>query len=206
MTQISEDNRGRPRTFNEVEVLDASIPLFLKRGYFGISITELLNTVKMERSSFYLAFGDKVSFYCQVLQLYHDRAYSTMENHLSEEGHFVSAFDKVIDFFYDNCTKDDFNYGCLTANAAIEVDEKHEQIGRTVRDLRGKMVELYRRRLEQAVRDKQISESLDTEATAQFLKCCLDGMAVHARGHKDLHSIDQIRDNIRQIVRRYALN
>lgn len=206
MSQTSKENRGRPRTFDESEVLDACIPLFLKRGYFGVSVTELLDAIKMERSSFYLAFGDKVSFYCQVLILYHERAYAIMEASLREENDIVAAFDKIIDFFYDNCTKDDFNYGCLTANAAIEIDEKHELIGRTVRDLRGKMVSLYRQRLEQAIDDNQVSQNLDPESTAQFLKCCLDGMAVHARGHRDLESIGQIRDNIRVLVRSYAIN
>ena len=205
VTPTIDDNRGRPRTFDEDKVLDASIPLFLKSGYFGISISEILQALQMERSSFYLAFGDKVSFYCQVLNLYHDRAYATMKNGLDDNNDFVDAFDSVIDFFYVNVTKDEFNYGCLTANAAVEVDEKHEKIGNTVRELRSKMVDLYKDRLERAKKDGQVPDNTDTEATAQFLKCCLDGMAIHARGHKDLRSIGQIRDHIRTIVRSYAM-
>ena len=201
MTQIIEENRGRPRSFDENEVLNASIPLFLQAGYFGISISEILQATKLERSSFYLAFGDKVSFYCKVLRLYHARAFAIMKQDLYSEGHFVEGFNKVIDFYYDNCTQEDFNYGCLTANAATEVDEKHELISRTVGELRQSMVDLYAGRLEQAKRDGQTSGDFDAVSSAQFLKCCLDGMAIHARGQKNLSSVDQICDHIRDIVK-----
>ena len=205
MVRLTEESRGRPRTFDETEVLNNSIPIFLKHGFFGISISELLDAIGMERSSFYLAFGDKESFYCQVLDCYHQRAFGDMKSFLDNESDFVTGFDQVIDYFYENSTRDKFNYGCLTANAATEIEVKNTKINHTVQTIRNQMVDLFDQRLKRGIRDGQISPSIDTKASAQFLKCCLDGMAVHARGHRDLESIGQIRDNIRQIIRGYRI-
>ncbi|EPB7991228.1 TetR family transcriptional regulator [Escherichia coli] len=66
------DNRymGRPREFDETEVLVAAIDCFWERGYEARSIRELADKMGLTGASLYNAFGDKRTLYCRALHHY----------------------------------------------------------------------------------------------------------------------------------------
>jgi AcrR family transcriptional regulator len=59
---------GRPRAFDETEVVEAASRLFASRAYDGISIDDLVSHLGVHRNSLYKAFGSKRGLYLAALR------------------------------------------------------------------------------------------------------------------------------------------
>lgn len=59
---------GRPRGFNEDDVLEAAAAIFVRSGYEGTSIDDLVKGLNLHRGSIYKAFGSKRGLFLAVLQ------------------------------------------------------------------------------------------------------------------------------------------
>ena len=59
--------RGRPRLFDRDLAVELAADLFRKRGYEGVSITDLTDAIGIGRPSLYAAFGSKAALFEEVL-------------------------------------------------------------------------------------------------------------------------------------------
>lgn len=59
---------GRPRGFDEVEVIGSAADLFARRSYDGVSIDELVARLGVHRNSLYKTFGSKRGLYLAALR------------------------------------------------------------------------------------------------------------------------------------------
>lgn len=57
---------GRKRAFDEDEVLDRARDLFIRSGYRGVSVGDLLAATGLQRASLYNAFGSKQGLFLAV--------------------------------------------------------------------------------------------------------------------------------------------
>jgi len=65
--------RGRPRSFDETQVLDRSIDVFWQRGYRDVTTRDLEREIGISQSSIYNAFGSKEGLYSEVVGRYRHR-------------------------------------------------------------------------------------------------------------------------------------
>ena len=113
---------ARPTEFDRDQTLEAAMKLFWCRGYVATSLSQLLETMGIGRSSFYAGFGDKRSLYVEVLRLFSDRTLQILLDARREAG----ALDAVRRFFYGTllevprarCAR-----GCLMVNSVLELAE-----------------------------------------------------------------------------------
>ena len=61
---------GRPRSFDEDTILEAAAGVFVRGGYEGTSIDDLVRTLGLHRGSLYLAFGSKRGLFLAALRRY----------------------------------------------------------------------------------------------------------------------------------------
>lgn len=61
---------GRPRSFDEGTVLGAAAQAFVRGGYEGTSVDDLVQALKLHRGSLYKAFGSKHGLFLAVLRHY----------------------------------------------------------------------------------------------------------------------------------------
>jgi TetR/AcrR family transcriptional repressor of nem operon len=59
---------GRPRAFDEAEVVAAAVSLFADRAYDGISVDDLVAHLGVHRNSLYKVFGSKRGLYLAALR------------------------------------------------------------------------------------------------------------------------------------------
>lgn len=60
-------SRGRPRKYNEDDVLAAAEQVFWLKGYSDTSLDDLSTAMGMNRPSIYRAFGDKKAIYRRII-------------------------------------------------------------------------------------------------------------------------------------------
>jgi TetR/AcrR family transcriptional repressor of nem operon len=63
---------GRPRGFDEEEVVRAAVALFARRSYDGTSVDDLVTHLGVHRGSLYKTFGSKRGLYLRALRRHVD--------------------------------------------------------------------------------------------------------------------------------------
>jgi TetR/AcrR family transcriptional repressor of nem operon len=63
---------GRPREFDEDQVVHAAVAMFAQRSYDGTSIDDLVNHLGVHRGSLYKTFGNKRGLYLTALRRHVD--------------------------------------------------------------------------------------------------------------------------------------
>lgn len=73
MTTAAKPKRspGRPREFDEADVLDRIMGVFWAKGYEGTSVSDLESATGLLKGSLYAAFGSKAEMYIRALTRYH---------------------------------------------------------------------------------------------------------------------------------------
>ena len=59
---------GRPRGFDEHQVIEAAVKLFAGRAYDGVSVDDLVEHLGVHRNSLYKTFGSKRGLYLAALR------------------------------------------------------------------------------------------------------------------------------------------
>jgi AcrR family transcriptional regulator len=63
---------GRPRGFEEQQVLDRAMHLFLLRGYHGLGLSELVQEMGISRQSLHDTFGSKRELFVRAVERYRE--------------------------------------------------------------------------------------------------------------------------------------
>lgn len=77
---------GRPRKFEDQDVIDAAVAVFSANGYAGTSAQDLCNGTGLGRGSLYNAFGSKQALYEQALLRSHEQTMSAQLAILTQSG------------------------------------------------------------------------------------------------------------------------
>lgn len=70
MVENKSRGRGRPRKFDENEVLDKAVAVFWRKGFDATSVDDLAEAMGIGRPSMYGAFGDKEAIFMRCLERY----------------------------------------------------------------------------------------------------------------------------------------
>lgn len=77
---------GRPRQFEDKEIIDAAITVFSSNGYAGTSAQNLCDVTGLGRGSLYNAFGSKQALYEQALLRSHEQTMAAQLYILAQSG------------------------------------------------------------------------------------------------------------------------
>ena len=109
--------RGRPREFDENQVIDAAVDAFFVKGFDGTTLTDLEAATGVDRSTLYNSFGGKNGLYHRATARYLDRAADGLFNPLHDGG--ADGLADVVDFLErlrSGLTGGEVSPGCLIVN------------------------------------------------------------------------------------------
>lgn len=88
MSDDKSNSLGRPRQFEDKEIIDAAITVFSSNGYAGTSAQNLCDVTGLGRGSLYNAFGSKQALYEQALLRSHEQTMAAQLSILTQPGLF----------------------------------------------------------------------------------------------------------------------
>ena len=77
---------GRPRGFDEEEVVRTAVVLFARRSYDGTSVDDLVTQLGVHRGSLYKTFGSKRGLYLRALRRHIDHDVVALAGTIAEGG------------------------------------------------------------------------------------------------------------------------
>jgi TetR/AcrR family transcriptional repressor of nem operon len=141
---------GRPKSFDETEVLQKAMELFWLRGYERLGMTELLAHLGISRQSLYDTFGNKRALFLRTIEHYRSTQLSQALALLERDGSALENVKAVLRFF-EELALDHRCRGCLVANSLVEIDPADTELS----ELLGGTLEILRSHLERSLRKAQ---------------------------------------------------
>src|SRR5436190_11508455 len=89
--------RGRPRSFDEAQVLDRVRTVFMDKGFSAASLDDLAAAAGLNRPSLYAAFGNKEQLYLHALRHYGEQSIAVLEAILARTGSIEQRLGQVYD-------------------------------------------------------------------------------------------------------------
>lgn len=116
-------SRGRPRSFDRDEVLDAAVLVFWEKGYDGASIEDLTEAMGINRPSLYSTFGSKRELFIRAIDRYAATHGSRAFSVFRLEPDNRKAIERFFEASIECATEDGKPRGCLINTIATEAAE-----------------------------------------------------------------------------------
>ncbi|WKL48857.1 TetR/AcrR family transcriptional regulator [Flavobacterium pectinovorum] len=126
---------GRPKIFNEQEVISKAAQIFWEKGYEASSAEELLKAMGIGKGSFYLFFkGGKKELYEKSLHQFASNLLSGLRKEIAES---ENPLEYLKAFFMELSDGKNINKakGCFMGNALVEMAAKDEYTGKVIAKL-----------------------------------------------------------------------
>ncbi|SHL76373.1 TetR/AcrR family transcriptional regulator [Flavobacterium saccharophilum] len=156
---------GRPKIFDEQEVISKAAQVFWEKGYEAASAEELLKAMGIGKGSFYLFFkGGKKELYEKSLQQFASNLLSRLRKEIAES---QNPFEYLKTFFLE--LSDGANVhkakGCFMGNALVEMAAKDEYTRKMIAKLLFELEEIFVDVI-QTSKDKNV---IKTDKSAELL-------------------------------------
>ncbi len=148
--------RGRPRKFDEEEVLNALTELFWRQGYESTSMTDVVETSGMNKSSLYNTFGSKHDLFTRILDRYIDARMGTLDSMVAHSGDGMEGLHAFLEFIRLEVATDMGRHGCMAVNTSAELGGVDSEMVDFAERYRGRMSGAVRLMMERAAANGQL--------------------------------------------------
>lgn len=180
MSDAAPPKRGRPRQFDEAEVLDRAVDLLWREGPAALSLNDLAARLGLAKPALARTFGGKDDLLAAVLRRYRDRVDGPVLAEVAEAATVGGVARAYLMGYAGRLARKPAGpaTGCLLAATTETTALSEGPVARTARDLNA----LNRAALEEALREVGATEP---EALATFLYGQSVALAFLSRGGAD---------------------
>lgn len=177
---------ARKSNFDRDEKLVQAMELFWQKGYANTAISDLIDSLQINRFSLYNSFGDKQNLYYEALEKYLSSVsiptLSSLENQdasLEELEQFLKQFAQMQRLN---------NRGCFMQNALVEHAGTDDTVLQKGHFLFDHLIEIISRAISNAQRQSKLRVSHEPRGLAQLVLTQMQGMRVlgKAKRNEDL--------------------
>ncbi len=191
---------GRPRSFDDVEALEAAMKVFWSKGYGATSIDDLEEAMELRRTSIYNAYGKKRELFVAALQHYSDRVLARLIDRLNSHDDVRKGIRNLMRDALEGHFDPDTPGGCLiqlTAHESEQHDvETHRIVGAFFRRLDREIEHYIKRGKDRG----DVSSTLDEKTLAAVVSSMMPGLITRARGNAPAAVLNRAIDGVMQLV------
>ena len=185
--------RGRPRSFDRDQALDAAVLVFWDKGYDGSSIEDLTRAMGINRPSLYASFGNKRDLFMQAIDRYAathgNRAFSAFRL----EPDSRKAVERFFEASIDCALAEGTPRGCLINTVATDAAQNDAELRDKLADMFTRTDEAIARRLT-ANHDAAASPIHDPEGLARMAHSVTHSIMTRARAGASRAELSHIAD------------
>lgn len=137
----------RNKEFDYDEKLVAARNLFWKKGYNATSMNDLVDTMKINRSSIYLTYGNKHDLFVKSLGNYMQMKDKQYREAAAKNNDPLQAVKNIVISVYNAAIRDN---NCLFTNSVFELAGSDTEVGKLIKHQTQGAVSLFESLLQQA--------------------------------------------------------
>lgn len=176
---------GRPKIFDEKDVIRKASEIFWKKGYEASSAEEVLQAMNMGKGSFYLHFkGGKKELYQRSLELFSTEAMEQFYKNLSQGPDEIDFLKQFI-LSLSDASNDRKQKGCYLGNGIVEMSnldvKTKDQAGALLNKLEAAFVKI----ITEAQKTGRLKTQVSPTLLAKYLINLRNGINVTSRTEKN---------------------
>lgn len=156
----------RNKEFDYDEKLKAARNLFWKKGYNATSMSDLVDAMKINRSSLYLAYGNKHDLFLKSLNNYLQKKDNQYRQAAGKSEEPLEAVKNIIYSVFESVLRDNT---CLFTNSVFELASTDKEVSKLLKKQTLVAVELFEKLLNKAKDSGTFKSDKDPRVLAHFL-------------------------------------
>jgi AcrR family transcriptional regulator len=196
--------RGRPRAFDEDEVLDALVGLFWEKGFEAASLCDIVETAGLNKSSLYNTFGSKDEVFARVLERYMEMRSAMFAEAMAGDGgleHLGAYFSML----REEAGSDGPALGCLAVNASTELGLRDDRVAELSAKFRSTLSDGLRGPVERGARAGEIDPAM-ADTYLDMLVAFSVSFSVASRGGAGTDELLRQVDSMERLVDSWRLS
>ena len=183
---------ARPRRNQNIreQLLNEGVSIFIKQGYHGTGIKEVLDTLKVPKGSFYNYFESKEHFGAEVIRHYAKQRIVNMDSWLNQPTD--DALDVLKQFFVQEILRhEEARFGCLIGNLGAELGDSSEFCRQAMSESLQLMQKRFFRVLQKAQKQGTVRNDITAEVLASILLDAYEGALLRMQIEKSVEPLRQ---------------
>lgn len=184
--------RGRPKCFDEQDVLQKSMLLFWEYGYEATSMNDLTQALNLSAPSLYNSFGDKAQLFQRCLEYYLQHEACPIEPIFQSAKTAKIALEL---YLYENVKRLVQSHkptGCMLVVATMNCSEENQSLQHELLDKRQQVKQHIFQRLTQGVVDGDLAEQVNLQEMTDFYSTVVQGLTMQARDGVSKEQLNQV--------------
>jgi TetR/AcrR family transcriptional repressor of nem operon len=183
---------ARKKEFDEDELLEKATNLFWRKGYNATSAQDLVDELKINRSSLYNTYSDKKTLFQKALKKYQEQQTQAVLDLLNNADDPEKAIQQVFDDLVKDSNEDTTARGCFMVNTAVEIAGQDEEIGALVHANNRSVEDALTAAIEKGQKMGHFSTKNSARAYARFLFGSINALRVIARSGADKSALNDV--------------
>jgi len=182
---------GRPKEFDEEQVLSIAMDYFWDQGYDNASLSQLLQQMGISKSSFYQTFGSKQALFERCLDLYVKQRIGWLEDQLQHK-----SAKHILTDILNTSIMEVKQYGeirgCLVMNSAEICYKKYPDLSQLINHQFVKFHQFIKKLIESGQKQGEISSRQSASMLSSIYLNTLNGLSVLIKAGADDQMIEQV--------------
>lgn len=190
---------GRPKSFDEGEVLALAMNYFWEHGYENSSLDNLLMAMRIKKSSFYHAFKNKEDLFSRCLELYGKTLlhyFETLKNDLGPKAALLALSEGMINELKETGKIK----GCLLMNSGKECYNRHSNLSYQIGVNFNFLLEIFEQYVKEGQEKGEISKLREAKVIAGRYLNTFNGMIVTIQAGASQELINDLREHLKEIL------
>ncbi len=197
--KTNTQTRGRPKTFDETEVLTRAMHYFWEHGYDNTSLDNLLVAMGIKKSSFYATFKSKEDVFSKTLALYREQNMQYMRN-LKEKVGPKEAMLTLMNLTIKELEETGKVKGCLLINSGKECYNRYDDLSKQISHEFNFMQDMFEALIQDAKDKREIKNPKDAKTIAGRYMNALNGLVVTIQAGAKQALIDDLIESLKEIL------
>ena len=170
---------GRPREFDEEEVLAAAMEAFWRKGFESTSLVDLTTATGLNKASLYRVFGDKHQLFLAALKNYADIEFRQTTTVVCADASPLTNLRAVVRKVFEDANSDK---GCMMINSMVELAPHDPEVKALLQRFGNQRLEAIQDLIAQAKTAGEVRAELDPRNLAVSLMIVFAGSAAMVKG------------------------
>jgi TetR/AcrR family transcriptional repressor of nem operon len=180
---------GRPLEFDPEAALLAAMQVFWRKGYENTSLQDLLDAMKISKSSLYQAFGNKQALFERCMTRYGDLMIGQLHDALASAPSGLGFIRQFLESVLSEARGECEARGCLVLNTANEFARRDPAIAEAVAQGLGRFHSVMLAAVRRAQLEGDIASDRDAVMLANYLVSSMSGIKTLSKAGADEASL-----------------
>ena len=171
--------KGRPRSFDEDQAIDAAMRVFWEKSFEGTAMTDLTDATGLSRSSIHAAFGSKEGLFLKAVERYKSGQMKHIPKALAEPT-LRRAIEALFRGMVNSLSIPGNPKGCLSIHGALACGTDGELVTHVMAKWRRSNENRIKERIQQAQREGELGRDVNAADYARYIATIMIGIGIQA--------------------------